>query len=415
MPIKLKNERNDVNLISAMLAVLFSLMPLVVVPAFREAIALPKIIIMAGGVLGAVLFCFPLIQRFFTQKPVLSTPVKWECLYLVLITATLPFSAYIYRSWVGTNGRLEGYFVLLLYGALFLLAVFFYRPEKWHFQLYLGAASVMALHAIFIRYEGVLFGIDGKTSGVLFFQYTGCGNQNFLGSYMTLALPVAFYAVLKEGKWAYLPAGLIYFGLLCSNTRGSWIGACLMFCIMVVLYWKEKGCPRRIVALCLIFAGITLLYFLTNTSFAGRFESFSSVVARGFIYSIVIKLIAMRPLTGWGIESLDLVIMDTFRQEVIDYYGYYAPIDKAHCEILQVAVCSGIPAAAAFVGTQVSTVVRGIRHFERWAPWSPLLFSVAGYMVAALWNISNVNVAPVFWIFCGMIVSMTNQQEAMTI
>jgi len=86
-------------------------------------------------------------------------------------------------------------------------------------------------------------------------------------------------------------------------------------------------------------------------------------------------------------------------------------VDKAHCEILQVAVSSGIPAAIAFVGTQVSTVVHGIRHFEKWAPWTPLLFSIGAYMIAALWNISSVNVAPVFWIFCGMVLAMTRDGE----
>jgi putative inorganic carbon (HCO3(-)) transporter len=407
-----KNIQFNNELTSFFISLLFCLMPLIEIPLLKESIVLPKIFTLFFFVVGIILCNLKAIANNFKSQTTFSFSTHWMFAYLVLISITLFFSSYIYRSWIGTDTRFEGYFVLLLYGVLFLLSSFFYKPESWHFKLFLICASLMALHAIFIRYEGIWFGIDANNTDILFFQFTGCGNQNFLGSYMALAMPVGVYYVLKEGKWSYyIPAGLVYFGLLCSNTRGAWIGACLAFCAMVILYWKQENCKKRFLLIVLLFAGVTCIYFFTHASFAGRFESFSSVDARFFIYGIVLKLIAMRPLTGWGIECLDLAILDTFRQEVIDYFGYYAIIDKAHCEILQVAVSSGIPAAIAFVGTQVSVVVRGIRHFTHWAPWSPLLFSVAGYMVAALWNISSVNVAPVFWIFCGMIVAMTTDQK----
>lgn len=406
-----ENFRNNVEYInpSEIIVFLLCFVSFIVLPFFIEPIILPKIIVIAIiTIIMLVLFIF-----FRSEyKLLIPVPLKLLFIYLISITITLSFSTYIWRSLVGHSTRLEGYFVLLLYGALMILTAFFYRPQLWHFKLYLICASLMSLHAIFIRYES-LFGIDSKTTTVLFFKFTGCGNQNFLGSYMALAFPVAVYYVLKCGKKAYIPAGFIYSGLLVSNTRGAWIGACVALVAMVIIYWKEPGCRQRILALGGLFVAITALYFFTSATFKGRFQSFSSVTARGFIYHIVWELIKMRPLTGWGIETLDLSITENpaLRQEVINQYHYYAIIDKAHCEILQVAVSSGIPAAIAFVGTQVSTVVHGIRRFEKWAPWTPLLFSIGAYMIAALWNISSVNVAPVFWIFCGMVLAMTRGGE----
>lgn len=406
--ITLSTNRNN---ISTTLIMLISILPLITIQQLPDPIVQPKITTIFFTITALIILCAPSIIIYLERKPAAPLPVKWALLYLLLITLTLPFSQNIYRSLYGVDTRMEGYLVLVFYILMFLLAAFFYRPRPWHLKLYLCGAVVMALHALFIRYETLLFGIDPKNTELLVLQFTGCGNQNFLGSYTALALPVAFWAALKFGGLAYPAAGIIYFGLLSSNTRGSWIGACVVFGIMVLCYWPKPGCRRRILMLCGIFVTITLVYFTTSTGATDRFKHFGSVDARGFIYWVTTQLILMRPGTGWGIETLDFAIFDHFQQEVIDYFGYYAIIDKAHCEILQMAFCSGIPAAVAFVGTQLSTVVRGIRRFALWGPQAPLLFAIMAYMIAALWNISVVNVAPILWTFCGMLVSVTRTVE----
>ncbi|SDX33586.1 O-antigen ligase family protein [Eubacterium barkeri] len=398
-------------LFSESVAIVLSILPLITIQQLPDPIVQPKIYAIFFCVTASIIIFSPGIITFFERKPQAPVPVKWALLYLLLITLTLQFSQNIYRSLYGVTTRMEGYLVLVFYILMFLLAAFFYRPRPWHLKLYLCGAVVMALHALLIRYETLLFGIDPRATDLLVLQFTGCGNQNFLGSYMALALPVALWAAFRSGGLAYPAAGMIYFGLLSSNTRGSWIGACVVFGMMVLCYWRQPGCRRRILIICGIFVAITLVYFTTSTGATDRFKSFGSVNSRGFIYWVTAQLIFMRPGTGWGIETLDFAIFDHFQQQVIDYFGYYAIIDKAHCEILQVAFCSGIPAAVAFVGTQLSTVIRGIRRFALWGPQAPLLFGIGAYMIAALWNISVVNVAPILWTFCGMLVSVTRTVE----
>lgn len=401
--------------VSAILAGMVSVVPFITWPWISDSIVVPKIFVMAALLAGVGLVYGPAIfhrvagRRRAGEKP--SLPVRLALIYLVLITVTLPFTMDLNRSLIGVFSRREGYFVLVMYIAFFLLAAGFYRFRAWHLKLYLTAVSLMACHAIFIRYEG-LFGIDAGTTRVLAFRFTGCGYQNFLGSYMVLALPVAVYAALRGNRKAWIAVALVFFGLLVSNTRGAWIGGGIATLVMAVLVLK--GANRRwFLTLCGVFTGVAALYLCTNATFAARFQTTESIGQRFFIYSLVLRLIAARPFTGWGIETLDLVTTRYFGEEITAFFGRTVIMDRAHCEILQVACSCGIPAAAAFIAAQIAVVVRGIRNFDREALWTPLLFSVAGYMIGALGNISVVNVAPTFWIFCGVLVASITHGEAM--
>lgn len=399
--------------ISAVLAIMVSFIPHLVCTASSDPIVLPKLVAIWSITTITIILYAPAIIKYFEGKPGAPFAVKMAILFLLMITVTMPFSINIARSIYGTATRLESYKALAFYVILMVMAAYFYQYQQWHVKLYLASACIMALHAALIRYEYILFGIDASTTKELSLMFTGCGNQNFLGSYMTLALPIAvIYWLRHGGKLGWVPAGLVYFGLLCSNTRGSWIGSCLMFIAILVIYWKNPLQRRRLVGICGVFMALTGVYFFTYTGFRQRFETFSSVDARSFIYFITWGLIQQRPMTGWGIETLDIAILENVDSKIIvDYFGFYAIIDKAHSELIHIAYCSGIPAALAYLSMQLSVMAQGVRHFTREAQWSPLLFSVTGYMIAAFWNISNVNVAPIFWIFCGVLVAMVKAED----
>jgi tetratricopeptide (TPR) repeat protein len=66
------------------------------------------------------------------------------------------------------------------------------------------------------------------------------GNPNFFGGHMALLLPLALALALRpEATWAWLPFLLLGLGLLCSGTRGAWLGAALGLGLLLFLQRKE--------------------------------------------------------------------------------------------------------------------------------------------------------------------------------
>ncbi|MEG0680001.1 MAG: O-antigen ligase family protein [Eubacterium sp.] len=414
-----------VNGVSAALAFIAGAIPLLIIPAFGDPIYMPKIFLVYVIVFGLLLYYLRPLITFFEKRPTVPLPVKWLLIYLLLITITLPFSIDIMHSLRGRSFRLESFSAILFYGILMILGAFFYRFKKWHMQLYAVGVSLIAIYGIFQR-----FGLDFLPQDPLMYggpgsSYATIGNPNFLGSFLTLALPMMAYAFMKMKVYYLLPSGLVYFCLLCTNTRGAWIGSfCGIFLLGVFLFKENK---KRLVILILMLALLTILYFTVTTGFIDRLLSTfidffkimnheeSSVFGgsnRIFIWYKVVQLIQIRPFTGFGIENLDKVMELYFHQDIVDAFGMTINIDKAHNEYLHIAVCSGIPAALAYLSFEISVLVGGFKQCLKKDNFCiPLVCSVLGYIIASFFNISVVSVAPVFFIFCGILVKQSRPME----
>ncbi len=91
-------------------------------------------------------------------------------------------------------------------------------------MLIISSAVLIAVHAIMQKY-----GLDpvpgrmypGGLSGAAF---SAMGNPNHLGTYMVLIIPFAIYIYMDKNIKSGFPAYcILFFALLCSNTRGSWL------------------------------------------------------------------------------------------------------------------------------------------------------------------------------------------------
>jgi putative inorganic carbon (HCO3(-)) transporter len=134
-----------------------------------------------------------------------------------------------------------------------------YNYSNKHVKLFLLTASSVALYGI-VQY----FGFDPIPRDFFRMQWSGrafstMGNPNFLGSYLTLALPISTFSYVYSKKTTYLiSSGIIYFSLLCTMTRGSWIGALIGFLILVGYIIGYKYKYRHLVIIALLFVTITL-------------------------------------------------------------------------------------------------------------------------------------------------------------
>ncbi|MFR3681369.1 MAG: O-antigen ligase family protein, partial [Eubacterium callanderi] len=175
-----------------------------------------------------------------------------------------------------------------------------------------------------------------------------------------------------------------------------------------------------------VFALLTLVFLLVNSGFGARFLSVFadlSKMLRGddwekggsyrlFIWSKTLELIRMRPLTGFGIETLGQVMGQYFEKDIIRVTGRHLVIDRAHNEYLHIAVSSGIPAALSYLAFEGTTLYHGLKNWRRSPMLVPLVCSIAAYMAAACFNISVVTVAPVFWVFCGIAVRLSGEIQS---
>lgn len=412
--------------VSAVLAIVAGAVPLIVVPPFGDTLYMPKLMTIEVLVFGLLLLYVRPITEYFTGKPKIPLPVKLVLLYLLCVTITLPFSTDVMLSLKGRSFRLESYSAILFYGILMMLGAFFYTFKPWHVRLYAVGVSCVAVYGIFQK-----FGLDFQPQDPLMYggpgaSYATIGNPNFLGSFLTLALPILIYAFIRGPKAYLLPCGLVYFCLLCTNTRGAWIGSLLGFVLLGVFLLGERENRRLFAVVSGVFALLTLVFLLVNSGFGARFLSVFadlSKMLRGddwekggsyrlFIWSKTLELIRMRPLTGFGIETLGQVMGQYFEKDIIRVTGRHLVIDRAHNEYLHIAVSSGIPAALSYLAFEGTTLYRGLKNWRRSLMLVPLVCSIAAYMAAACFNISVVTVAPVFWIFCGIAVRLSGEIQS---
>lgn len=435
--------------VSNILIFFIAIIPMIVIPFFTDSIYYAKIFIVYCTTVIFILIYIRSFTQFLIKKPKVPMAVKMGLGYLICITLTLPFSEDLYQSIQGSTFRAEGYLALVMYVLLMCMAAFFYEFKPWHLWV-LGfgtmGVSVIGILQFFSINLIPLDSIIWQSQGMV---YSTIGNANFLGTYLTLMLPIFVFTFVKTKKWpSLIVSGLLYFCLLGSNTRGAWIGSAIAFGLLSFFIVKEKIHPKRLVIIMVTFVGLTIIFGIFNPNFTGRFASVftdfnklntgitqqketegqeqpgetSSIAELGssriYIWQKTWILIKERPLTGYGIETMGTVMEEKFSKENLAYFNQSMRVDKAHNEYLHIAYSSGVIAALIYFLFQVSVIVTGLKTMKnakgttRYLLSIPLVCSVVGYLFQALTNISIVSVAYIFWIFCGIIIMNRSGNKA---
>ncbi|WP_313127153.1 hypothetical protein, partial [Proteiniclasticum ruminis] len=140
------------------------------------------------------------------------------------IATVLSISPYI--SFWGSSYRHDGFLALILYVFAYLMARNAKGIQRYFFQALTVTSVLVSIYAILQFYK-----IDPVPHRIYHMDWVGLafstmGNPNFLGSYLTLSLPVPLYLYFYKEKKAGLAAYMIIFlALLATRTRGAWIGS----------------------------------------------------------------------------------------------------------------------------------------------------------------------------------------------
>ncbi|MCR4427923.1 MAG: O-antigen ligase family protein [Caldiserica bacterium] len=315
----------------------------------------------------------------------------------------------------GEERRREGFLTLLSYFSLFLFAQDFLSKEGWK-----KLASIIILASGFlVALYGLLqaFSLEILPRDFIRQDWTGpfstIGNPIFLGSYLLLLIPLPF-TLLSEGKTIknFFLVSLSLFFLAClvlTGSRGAWLG---FVALLVFFLLSARGKKWFIYS----FAGVSLilvaLLFFLNPGSVNLKERASNIadlnprntlVNRWNIWIRALPAILRYPVFGWGPDSFGVAFPQFSPEESLSLFGSsFAYVDKAHNDLIQIAVTLGI-------GGLIAYILFLVRLFSlsfptrRSDPFSAyVLPGIFGYLVSLQLSFSVVSVAPLFWVLGGM-------------
>jgi putative inorganic carbon (HCO3(-)) transporter len=413
------------DIIATLILVTLAVIPLIFFPVGEDGFFTPpKLLVLRLIVIAYLHWIF---KNRDNVKEIVST--DWINRLLLLYFAWLVFSTLfsidIRQSILGNPYRDEGLATILLYFSLFLIARQQGTISKKNIFYILIAGCIVVIYGILQSYGLEFFPRDYiRVNWIL--PFSTIGNPNFLGTYIVLLLPFAVHLFIVEkkklGLFIYV---VLFYGLLTTMTRGTWIGAffSILLYLSILLYnrkriptsWKDIIIFGVVTILCLIVFDISISggFFLRLLSItlefgkvltgADNLEQAGSY--RMFIWLKTIELIRMRPLFGFGLENLHVAFEQYFSSDIIETLGRPLIIDRAHNEYLHIVVSSGFPALVLYLSFIILVVRKGVARLLELPYAIPLLVAVVGYLIQAFFNISVVAVAPIFWIFLGFLAS----------
>lgn len=220
----------------------------------------------------------------------------------------------------------------------------------------------------------------------------------------------------------------------CINAKLTIAAAAVIFLLLALLILqRKKGLSKKVLSklpcALFIFEGAALLllaaymYFLftpadkdnaLNQLYALLHGSLSqsSGSGRGGIWKYSFLMGLERPVLGHG-QGCYKLAMDDFSARV--GYTYYtsrnASLDAAHNEFLQLFCTGGILGLLSYAGAFASLIARSIKRRFSGKYTVCLLSAVVGYLVQSFFTFSIVEVAPVFFMLCGILLHNVRDAE----
>ena len=343
--------------------------------------------------------------------------------YMIFLLASVFVAQRPDVAMFGSTTRMDGVLTFFLYANVYFLARQAKATSGFLFKW-------MVLSGLLISILGIIqfFEVDPKwlrMYGSSFYglSFASMGNPNFLGTWLVLIIPICLYLFVYQKAWyAVLVYGVVFFNLLATHTRGSWIGAFVavaFFMLAALVLQKNRKELLKKYAIIVLVTGISFTSFVKNShyDFGDRFWSIFTGLHdviegnedakyagsfRFYVWKKVIILIEERPLLGWGVENMTFAMSNHFYHEIKEDFGVFKNWDKAHNEFLNIAVSSGIPSLVVYLGFLVLIIRKGLRKIKYSTIHFALLASIIGYLVQAQFNLQVVHVFYVWMAFLGL-------------
>lgn len=404
-------ESKTVNVI---ILIITSIVPLIITPWAQDYYYHPKITVIYILCLILAVLYLVVLKNYKIKR---NKEDYLLGMYLFLLVISSVFAVNKTQALLGRPLREEGLAAMLCYGVIYYVTSKYYKFNEQHLKVILISAFIIAIYGIMQYFGYNIITPDVYRANLYNQAYSTLGNRNFVGSYLVLILPLAIVGYLYSNKFFYLVTALILYScLLCTLTRGAWLG---FLCSMIFIFFyfiNNKFSKRPLVLIFALLFVITIGFnILSNGAVFGRFTSIGKDITsivnnnsdsagsnRMFIWKRAVKLIPERPLLGSGPDNFGIIFMNKFQNEVYKDWTYIY-VDKAHNEYLQIAIATGIPSLVIYLSFLFCILKRGVKKIKDDLYMLAIVSSVIGYLIQAFFNISVVSVAPIFWLMLGLI------------
>lgn len=365
-------------------------------------------------VLNLIISIIIFINHKFYKKDYIF---KYCDLLLILITIfsiiSLIFAKKIEIAIFGETIRYEGIFALLYYLSLFYLSSFINKKDKKIIvYVIIFTGFFQAMFAILQKAQSPLVRTVRHNRDIWAVGFTN--NPNFLGSYMLMCLSLTIGLFVDENDWfrkllIYIVSIVILGGLLASDTMSCIVGLFGVFILLLVYIIKIKKYKEFLI---IILSFISLLFFFQKGRLTHLVDDIIKTknetveISKGnikeeygtkriVIWKETLKIVPKYLWHGVGIDNFSYA----FDGKALTYKNLV--FDKAHNEYLQTLITQGIFSFISYLLFYALIVIDGIKnHFKKDKIY--LLLPVVGYLIQAFFNISVIEVAPIFFILLGL-------------
>ncbi len=366
--------------------------PIVFLPNAEDSFILPRVsIVVVAACLGVGLAVLA------PGGPGLGRQ-RWP-LAVAALAAVLAFAFSI--SWplslAGAYSRYESLPVRLAYVGLFAAAVWLLRDRRnreWVPAAFVLGTSIACIEAIQEWAARVPFRPDGNL-----------GNANLLAALVAMALPLAVARGVRGGHFVaawWIGIAVMVGGLWVTTSRSGGVGALAGCLALAILYVRGRYATAvRVASVTAVVAALLVIV-------AGPLRTLNDdpPSLRLHLWQDGLRLVAARPLTGWGEDATGL----SFGRFLSRDYASLVSFDRIHSGPLDIAATQGLIGLAATGWVLLVLVKAGWRRRHD-AGVSPLIAACAGYTVWVLFNFDWAPVTGVFWLLAGTAWSWIRAEE----
>lgn len=364
-------------------------------------------VLVAAGIATVILERRPLVRS--------AAVGAWGVLLVIVVAASI-FGIGGLTSWIGYPGRYLGVIAWVTFFGAFLLGSCISSGDSR--ALVVRAASVAS---ILVSLYAVLqaAGVDpiqwseqideSRTRSTL-------GNAAFLGAYLALMVPLAGRLALSGAepvRMRAVHAGAAVLGsiaLLTTQSRGAWLGAIAGVMIVAALEFRRLRTAPRLSAAVLGASLLIVLLLATFSPFAPRIRSIadpSTGTGRGRLiqWERTLKMIAARPVLGWGAETYAFAFPRFIDSRFERSVGREVVPDRAHNVVLDLASATGALGVGAFL-IVLGLVARAVaRARERDAITVGLAGGCVAYLAQLQFSFPLADLDTIVWLFAGLLVA----------
>ena len=340
----------------------------------------------------------------------------------------------------GKDFRHEGFLSILSYYLLFINWKENGNKEdiKKILKLLVIIAVINAIYGLFQMYTNFDFVLT-------YFDYQGkmasgmCGNPNFFGSLIVTVLSIVTCNFLIDKEMLNYKKILLFVLLLVSLINCESTGPILTYIVFllflfVFLYIKKYKVLKRILVLCIILIISYLILIPLNNNFVVDKEgnkihknetsiaSIKKTIGSGGngrlkIWENSLDIVKDNPIIGVGFDNFELaypnpkiptgiMVVTTLEEAKTPVTSYYI-VDNAHNVYLHTAVSTGLLGLIPYLVLCLLVFIKGLKFKNKLGLL--LLSGFVAYSVQAFANISVIQVAPIYYIIMGLILSLKEE------